>query len=200
MPPTHSIPAARILDRVLDRTMGFYLAHRIVALRIALGLVYVWFGVLKFFNGASPAAKLATDTMSALTFGAVPAGVSRPLLATMETLIGLGFLSGRLPRLTAVVFLVQMAGAMSSVVLAHSEVWKSAPLVPTLAGQYVIKDLILLTGGLVVLTAPGRIRRPMVSQDAFDYLTAAARPYPTRRRLGDLPTADRDVRGHRDQA
>lgn len=169
MPPTSSIPPARNLRQAFDHTSLRYQTYGIFALRVALGVVYIWFGVLKFFNGASPAAKLATDTMSAMTFHIVPADVSRPLLALMETLIGLGFLSGRARRLTGAVFLVQVAGAMSSVVLAHGEIWRAAPFVPTLTGQYVIKDLILLTGGLLVLTAPARTREPVVAQDALDY-------------------------------
>lgn len=132
--------------RAVRGVTDFYLHHQIIALRLALGVIYIWFGVLKFFSGTSPAAKLATDTMSAMTFHAVSANVSRPLLALMETLIGLGFIclgfiSVWLRRLTAIVFLAQVFGAMSSVVLAHQQIWSHTPLVPTLSGQYVIKDL-----------------------------------------------------------
>jgi uncharacterized membrane protein YkgB len=126
----------------------------LLALRIAIGLIYVWFGALKFVAGASPAAQLATSTMSALTFGIVPASVSQPLLALFETLIGLGFLSGRVRRLVLAAFLTQILGALSSLVLAAHMVWQHAPLEPTLAGQYVLKDLVLLAAGLLVLTAP----------------------------------------------
>ncbi|NUR28892.1 MAG: DoxX family protein [Catenulispora sp.] len=129
------------------------------ALRIAIGLIYVWFGALKFVTGASPAAQLATRTMSALTFGVVPGSVSRPLLAVFEALIGVGFLSGRLRRVVLAAFVTQVLGALSSLVLAPHLVWRHAPLEPTLAGQYVLKDLILLTAGLLVLTAPVPVRR-----------------------------------------
>jgi uncharacterized membrane protein YphA (DoxX/SURF4 family) len=140
----------------IKRYADLYIIHSAVLVRLAIGIVYTWFGVLKFIGGASPAAGLATSTMSALTFHLVPVGVSLPLLATLETLIGLGFLSGLFPRLTAVAFLVQVTGALSATVLAAHQVWQHAPFEPTLTGQYVIKDLILLTAGLVVITAPGR--------------------------------------------
>jgi uncharacterized membrane protein YkgB len=133
------------------------------ALRIAIGLIYIWFGALKFVTGASPAAQLATRTMSALTFDIVPGSVSRPLLAVFEALIGLGFLSGRFRRLVLAAFLTQVLGALSSLVLAPHLVWRHAPLEPTLAGQYVLKDLILLTAGLLVLTAPVPARRRQVA-------------------------------------
>ena len=187
MPRTRPMSPVQTLSRVFDRTSRRYEPHGILALRLALGVVYVWFGVLKFFNGVSPAAKLATDTMSVMTFHTVPVSVSRPLLALMETLIGVGFLSGRLRRLLGAVFLAQVLGALSSLALAHNEVWKTAPYLPNLTGQYVIKDLILLTAGLVVLTAPRQIPGPVVSQEAFDYLASAAHQYSGKRRTEDFP-------------
>ncbi|KAA2254043.1 DUF417 family protein [Solihabitans fulvus] len=127
-------------------------SHSLTLLRLCLGVVFVWFGMLKFFAGMSPAVELATRAMSIITFDLVPPGVSQPLLALMETLIGLGFLTGLWPRLTLTVFFVQMAGAMSSLVLVPGEIW-THPLEPTLAGQYVIKDVVLIAAGLVLAAA-----------------------------------------------
>jgi uncharacterized membrane protein YphA (DoxX/SURF4 family) len=138
----------------LGQPARYYTDHPHLLLRVAIGVIYIWFGVLKFAAGVSPAATLATSTMSALTFGTVPADVSRPLLGVFETLIGLSFLAGRLRRLTLVAFLAHIAGAMSSLVLCVNIVWRHVPLEPTLAGQYVLKDLVLLAAGLLVLTTP----------------------------------------------
>ena len=52
--------------------------------RIALGIVFLWFGALKFFPGLSPAHDLATRTIYTLTFGLIPASVSVILLATLN--------------------------------------------------------------------------------------------------------------------
>ena len=164
------------LTETLDRSARYYLAHAFLALRIAIGLIYIWFGVLKFVAGASPAVALATSTMSSLTFGGVPAAVSRPLLALFETLIGLGFLSGRLRRLTTVAFVAHVLGAMSSLVLATHLVWRHMPFEPTLAGQYVLKDVVLLTAGLLVLTVPVHVpeeRPARRSAEAAEPSTAA---------------------------
>ena len=46
--------------------------HGIVLLRISLGLVFFWFGFLKFFPGLSPAEGLATGTIEVMTFGLIP--------------------------------------------------------------------------------------------------------------------------------
>ena len=148
---------AEALTGTLQQSTRYYLAHAFLALRIAIGLIYIWFGVLKFVSGASPAVALATTTMSALTFGTVPAAVSRPLLALFETVIGLLFLSGRLRRLTTVAFVAHVLGAMSSLLLATDLVWRHVPFEPTLAGQYVLKDVVLLTAGLLVLTVPAYV-------------------------------------------
>ena len=43
-----------------------------VLLRVSLGIVFVWFGVLKFFPNLSPAQELATRTIAVLTGGESP--------------------------------------------------------------------------------------------------------------------------------
>ena len=62
----------------------------VVLLRISLGIVFFWFGVLKFIPGLSPAQDLATRTMDLLTFGLIPAQAAILLLAAWECAIGLG--------------------------------------------------------------------------------------------------------------
>jgi hypothetical protein len=53
-------------------------------LSISLGVVFFWFGVLKFFPGLSPAQDLATKTISILTVGLMPPNVSIVVLATWD--------------------------------------------------------------------------------------------------------------------
>ncbi len=64
-------------------------------LRISLGLVFTWFGLLKFFPGISPAEEIATSTIALLTHGFITPLVSLKILAAWEVLIGLGFLHGK---------------------------------------------------------------------------------------------------------
>ena len=82
--------------------------HAIALLRVSLGLVYLWFGALKFFPGMSPAQDLAGRTIASLCFGLVPAENAVPLLAAFETAIGLALISGRWLRLTLLLLLGQM--------------------------------------------------------------------------------------------
>src|SRR3990172_9115307 len=74
--------------------------YGILLLRISVGIVFFWFGVLKFFPGVSPAEQLATRTISLLTFGLIPPGVSIVVLAAWECAIGLGLIAGVFMRAT----------------------------------------------------------------------------------------------------
>jgi uncharacterized membrane protein YphA (DoxX/SURF4 family) len=87
----------------------------VLLLRISLGIVYLWFGVLKFFPGLSPAAGLATRTIEMLTFGLIPAETALLLLAVWETLIGLGLIFGVWMRVTLLLLFVQMLGTLMPV-------------------------------------------------------------------------------------
>ncbi len=141
------------------RLVGWWAQHGITLLRLSLGVIFFWFGVLKFFPGLSVAQELATHTISVLTFGVVPPRVSLPLLATWECLIGLGLLSGRFLRLTLLLLFAQMAGTFLPLLFFRSETFNVFPLVPTLEGQYIIKNLVLLSAGLVIgaVSRGGRI-------------------------------------------
>ena len=139
-------PVARF-DTALSRWMG---RHGVTLLRVSLGLVFLWFGFLKFFPNLSPAQDLATRTIEALTLGKVPPPVSLPLLAAWECLIGLGLLTGLFVRATLFLMFVQMAGTITPVFLYPQEVFHRFPYAPTLEGQYIIKNLVLISAGLVI--------------------------------------------------
>ena len=119
-------------------------------LRIGMGVVFLWFGALKFFPGLSPATVLAVRTIDVLTFGLLPATASLILLATLETIIGLGFLSGRYMRLTLALLVFQMAGTLTPLALFPGEAFMYFPYAPTLEGQYIIKNFVLIGAGLVI--------------------------------------------------
>ncbi len=135
----------------LDRKVTMALAAAAVpVLRIALGIVFLWFGALKLVPGLSPAQDLATRTIDVLTFGLVPAAVSLPVLALWEVLIGLGLLSGRFLRATLLLLAVQMLGTMTPLLLFPTETFTVVPIAPTLEGQYIIKNLVLVAAAMVI--------------------------------------------------
>jgi uncharacterized membrane protein YkgB len=119
-------------------------------LRVGLGFIFLWFGVLKFFPGASPAEALATRTIEDLTGGAVGQAVSLPVLAAWESLIGLGLVTGRFLRATLLLLAAQMLGTLTPLVLFPAETFSTFPFVPTLEGQYIIKNVVLVGAAMVV--------------------------------------------------
>ncbi len=137
-------------DILEERMISWWARHGITLLRVSLGVVFFWFGVLKFFPGVSVAQDLATRTISVLTFGLVSPAVSLPLLATWECAIGLGLLTGRFLRFTLLLLLTQMAGTFLPLLFFHRETFNVFPVVPTLEGQYIIKNLVLVSAGLVI--------------------------------------------------
>ena len=135
----------------LDRAITGALARASVpALRMALAVCFIWFGVLKFFPGVSPAETLAARTIETISFGLVPPAVSVPVLAAWETAIGLGLLTGRFLRATLLLLALQMAGTFLPLVLFPAETFVVFPLVPTLEGQYIVKNLVLIGAGMVI--------------------------------------------------
>lgn len=106
--------------------------------------------MLKFVPGLSPAQDLATRTTDILSFGLVPAGLSIVVIAALECTIGLGLISGRRMRLVLALLGFQMIGAMSPLSLFPGELFGGPFHAPTLEGQYVIKDVVLISAGLVL--------------------------------------------------
>lgn len=134
------------LDTSLNRWL---VAHSITLLRVSLGLVFILFGALKFFPGASPIEALATQTTTVLTFGMLPPGVGLVVIAALEVAIGLCFVTGRLLRVGVWLMGAQMLGAMSPLILFPGELFGPG-LLPTLAAQYILKDIILVAAAMVI--------------------------------------------------
>lgn len=124
--------------------------YGIPLLRISLGINFLWFGLLKFFPGLSPAQDLATSTIQRLTFGTVQPELSIYLLAAWETLIGLGLIAGRFLRAILLLLFVQMLGTLTPLFLFPAQTFIRIPYAPTLEGQYIIKNLVLISAALVV--------------------------------------------------
>lgn len=136
--------------RVDERIISFMRRYGILFLRISVGIVFLWFGVLKFFPDLSPAQEIATVTIEQLTFGFIQANVAIIILATWETLIGLGLISGAFLRVTLFLLFTQMLGTMTPLLLFPGETFTRFPYAPTLEGQYIIKNCVLISAGLVV--------------------------------------------------
>ena len=137
-------------DRVDRRITAWMARYGILLLRLSVGIVFLWFGVLKFFPGLSPAEGLAARTISTLTLGIIPPDTAVLMLAIWESVIGLGLILGIFLRATLLLLFLQMLGTITPLFLFPSEVFLRIPYAPTLEGQYIIKNLVLITAGLVI--------------------------------------------------
>jgi uncharacterized membrane protein YphA (DoxX/SURF4 family) len=119
-------------------------------LRISIGVIFLWFGVLKFFPGFSPAQDLAIRTISQLSFNLISASSAIIILATWECLIGLGFIGGRFQKVTLLLLFLQMLGTFTPIFLFPNEIFTVIPYAPTLEGQYIIKNIVIVSAGFVL--------------------------------------------------
>src|SRR4029453_6613248 len=147
------VPVSRfgLLDRLrgLEGMLKAFLERwSIPALRVALGAVFVAFGVLKFFPGVSPLEPLVEATWSVLTFGIVGGQLALVLTAIIETVAGPAPISGVFARFGLVMLAVAFVGILSPLVFFPGELFTASG--PTLLGQYVMKNVVLVAAALVV--------------------------------------------------
>jgi uncharacterized membrane protein YkgB len=153
--------------RAIDRRLTHWLArHGLSFLRISIGFIFVWFGVLKFWPGLSPADQLATETIDLLFFGLITEDLARVLLAILETAIGIGLITSKYIRFTLLLLVGQMVGAVTPLFLFPEVTW-SQLFVPTLEGQYILKNIVVVSAALTIgatVRGGGLVDDP----DAFD--------------------------------
>ncbi|MFD5198607.1 DUF417 family protein [Streptomyces sp. NPDC058375] len=125
--------------------------HALTLLRATVGIVFVGFGMLKLFPSASPAEQVAIDAATKMTLGLVPETVLLLSLAALETAIGIGLIVGRrLLRPALVAFFLHMGGVFSTLFLLPDAMWQPHSPAPTMEGQYVVKNVVLVAVCLVV--------------------------------------------------
>lgn len=114
-------------------------------LRIALGIVFFWFGALKV-AGASPVADLIAQTYTFL-----PAESFLTVLGIWEMIIGIGLIFKITLRTTLALLWIQMLGTFGAAVMTpHLFFTGGNPLLLTVAGEFVVKNIVLITAGLVI--------------------------------------------------
>ena len=134
-------------DIAITRWMS---ARGLTLLRLSIGIIFFWFGFLKYFEGLSPAEDIAVRTISTMTFGLIGDKVILYGLATWEVLIGVGLIFKIFLRETLLLLYVQMLGTFMPVFLFPGEVFHVFPISFTLEGQYIVKNIVLLSAGIVL--------------------------------------------------
>ena len=133
------------LNKLDLQITGWMQKYGLTVLRIGLGIVFLWFGILKFFKGLSPAEDLVRNTIYF-----VDPDIFIPVLALWESLIGIGLITGKFMRTTLLLLFLQMPGTALPLLILPEKVWTIFPYALTLEGQYIIKNLVLIGAGLVI--------------------------------------------------
>ena len=133
----------------------FNMAHKnsIVILRISIGIIFLWFGLLKFFPGLCPAEDLANKTINVLTFDLLPDRTDMVLLGIWECAIGISMVFGIFMNKVLVLLFVHMICTLSPMVLFPNLTFTQFPYAFTLEGQYIMKNLIILSAGMVIASS-----------------------------------------------
>lgn len=132
---------------------AFIFAH------IALFIVFVWFGALKLF-GLSPASPLVTDLFNN-TLGImlpITADTFIILFGAFEVLIGILFIIPRMEKLAMTLLIPHMITTIMPLFLSSEMTW-SGLLTPTLEGQYIIKNVIIIALVAMMFVDMGKTRR-----------------------------------------
>lgn len=119
-------------------------------LRISIGVIYLWFGVLKFFFGLSPAEQIASQTIHQLTFGLVPDHVAIQTLAVWECALGVLLISRLFMKTVLIMMFVHMAFTFTPFMFFPHQTFMHYPFDFTLLGQYIMKNIIIISGGMVL--------------------------------------------------
>lgn len=135
------LPVAVVLDRAVEVNRRF----APTLLRMALAVVFVWFGALKFTD-ASPVRGLIGATLPFIS-----PDIAVPALGAVEVAIGLVVAAGVLPRITLLVLVGHLTGTFLTFVTASNLMWGSNPLMLSNDGEFVVKNLVLITAALVLI-------------------------------------------------
>lgn len=120
-------------------------------LRYSIGMLFIWFGLLKFFPGMSPAEDLATETIRILSFGILQKSLSIKLLATMEVALGAMLILTREYKITFWLLLFHMACTLMPLFVLTDITFRSIPFQLTIEGQYIIKNFVIISAAFVLL-------------------------------------------------
>lgn len=110
----------------------------------AFFIVFVWFGALKVF-GFSPAGPLVTNLFNHTLGLVLPMTADKFMGAfgLLEVIIGIFFIIPRMEKVAFSLLIPHMLTTIMPLVFLPEMTW-SSPLVPTLEGQYIIKNVIII--------------------------------------------------------
>ncbi|MFC6090339.1 DoxX family membrane protein [Saccharothrix lopnurensis] len=138
----------------LDAHANSLRALSVPLLRGSLGVVFVWFGALKV-AGATPVADLVARTVPWLDPGTFVL-----LLEVVEVVLGMALVAGHRLRWVALLVVLHLCGTFLTLVVQPTVAFRTGnPLLLTMTGEFVVKNLVLITAALAVMSADTPVRQ-----------------------------------------
>jgi uncharacterized membrane protein YkgB len=133
------------LDPYLSSTLRWLHQHSLFLIRITIGIVFLWFGLLKVFN-VSPLIPVLKQTYSFFPFPAFSIFVG-----VWEIIIGLGFIFNLYLNATLILLWLQMGGIFISVLLNPSIFFDGNPFFLTTQGEFLVKNFIIIAASFKLI-------------------------------------------------
>ena len=118
-------------------------------LRASFSLIYIWYGFLKVLD------KSPIEEVVRLSTPFLPLENFPTILGFWEILIGVLFLFERTKKAAVILFLIKIPGTFLPLFFATNKTFVSVPFEPTLVGQYIFKNLILISAALLIYPKKG---------------------------------------------
>ena len=116
-------------------------------LRYSLGLIYLWFGLLTFFPGFSPAESLVMKTVDMLSFHQMSGKIGLTLIAVWEVTLAFCFLINPSKKPVLILYFIHLLGTFTPLFILPDISFQYPPVGVTLVGQYIVKNLVFVVGG-----------------------------------------------------
>lgn len=111
---------------------------------ISIGLIYIWFGALKFFPSMSPAEELAGETINIISFGILSGRPALLILAVWEFIVGITLVLNYHRKWNILLALVHIVATFLPFIILFSWCFGDYPFQFTILGQYIFKNILLL--------------------------------------------------------
>ncbi len=133
------------VTQVEERLARVIRPFSLTALRLSLGVVFIWFGALKVFD-ATPVADLVAKTVPFLDRDWFV-----PALGAVEVALGVALLVGRYLTIVSAVLVGHLAGTFLVLVTQPDIAFDNGnPLMLTTIGEFVVKNVVLISAALVL--------------------------------------------------
>ena len=128
----------------------FSFGRKLALLTFSIGLLYFYFGMLKFFPNLSPAEEIGCVTVCKLCFNLLPPKFCIFSLALLEVLIGIGLMTRKFLKLTIIIAISHLVMTFTPMVLFPDLIFQDSIISPSLLGQYIYKNIIIICALIVI--------------------------------------------------